>query len=150
MCVQGETCDVHVVFDDVALDVARSIGDGERLVRVDKGGRRLGSEERVVSTIAALFGLAVFSANPEVGRTGVHQYVEVLWGGADLHCSNVTDIVGSVVYVRGCLAFDDEHSLTQCPVRASQCQRASWPASEYCCFVHRCQEEKFLHRYPRK
>ena len=49
MGIQGEASNNNVILDDVALDVASTIRDLERLVRVLEGGRALGTEEGVVA-----------------------------------------------------------------------------------------------------
>ena len=49
MGIQGEASNNNVILDDVALDVASTIRDLERLVRVLERRRALGTEEGVVA-----------------------------------------------------------------------------------------------------
>lgn len=95
MLVERKTCNVHVVRNDITLDLPGAVRDLKLLVRVDERRRGLRAEEGVVSTAAALLRLAVLGAHPEVGRPGVHEDVEVARRRADLHCRDVTDIIGS-------------------------------------------------------
>ncbi len=98
--VQCETSDVDVVRDDIALDLARTVCDFELLVRVHKRGGGLGTKEGVIATASSLLRLAVLGAHPEVGRSRIHEDVEVARRRADLNRCNVANIISSVMYVR--------------------------------------------------
>ena len=49
MGIQGEASNDNIILDDIALDVAGTIRDLERLVGILERGRALGTEEGVVA-----------------------------------------------------------------------------------------------------
>ena len=49
----------------------------------------------MIAAVTAILGLAVLRAHPEIGRTGVHENVEVHSRSTNLYGSHISDIVGS-------------------------------------------------------
>ena len=112
MIVQRKASNVEVVGDDVSLDGARAVSDLELLAGVDKRRGRLSSEERVVSlmrncsvkrtkhddvqntyTASTCRRLALFAANPEIGRARIHEKLEITGRSTHLDSGDVANIV---------------------------------------------------------
>ena len=49
----------------------------------------------MIAAVTAILGLAVLRAHPEIGRTGVHEDLEVRSWSTNLEGGNVSDIVCS-------------------------------------------------------